>query len=87
MNGMIYLLIEKKIYIYFLEAQNHRTRRSIEENDEEDFIDFNLIKKFLKKQTNLTFHQEIKHILKEYFQDFPLLQNLYKEIGCQNKKV
>ena len=55
-------------------------------NDEGDFIDFNIpkLKKFLKQQTNWTFHQEIKQILKEYFQDFPALQNLCKEFTGLN---
>lgn len=69
----------------FLEIQSHRARRSIEiDEEEENFeINFNLpkLRKLLQKQTNMTFHQEIKQILKDYFQDFPLLQNLCKEIG------
>ena len=66
-----------------------RLRRSLHENNEEEDFEINFIipklRKFLQKQTNATFHQEIKQILKNYFQEFPPVNNLCEESkGLEN---
>ena len=79
---MVHLLIIHQSFLLILqiiesEDGYHRFRRSLNENGNkdkqefEDFFNLQKIRNFLKQQTNVTFQQEIKQILKEYFQEYP----------------
>ena len=79
-------------YLFFLSTDGYdRLRRSLNENEnkhEEEFEDFFSLQKlrnFIKQQTNLTFHQEIEQILKDYFEKFP--PPLVKPNKCRESKI